>query len=74
MPEMKVWAEDGALVTHIQGMRGGPNRPLMDAAGRLFNRARPSETEIVYGPDGRAAELVVRMFGDVEIMRMRRRN
>jgi hypothetical protein len=73
MPEMRVWVEDGALVTHIQGMRGGPNRPAMDQNGRLFNRARPSETEVIYGPDGRAEELVVRQFGDAEIMRMRRR-
>jgi hypothetical protein len=45
----------------------------MDQNGRLFNRARPSETEVIYGPDGRAEELVVRQFGDAEIMRMRRR-
>jgi CubicO group peptidase (beta-lactamase class C family) len=74
MPQMRVWAEDGALVTQIEGMRGGPNRPLMDQSGRLFNRARPSETEIIYGPDGRAAEFVVRQFGQAEIMRMRRRD
>jgi CubicO group peptidase (beta-lactamase class C family) len=73
MPEMRIWAEDGALVTHIQGMRGGPNRPLMDQHGRLFNRSRPSETEVTYGPDGRAMELVVRLFGEAEILRMRRR-
>jgi CubicO group peptidase (beta-lactamase class C family) len=73
MPEMRVWAEDGALVTQIEGMRGGPSRPLMDQSGRLFNRARPSETEIIYGPDGRAAEFVVRQFGVAEIMRMKRR-
>jgi hypothetical protein len=45
----------------------------MDEAGRLFNRSRPSETEVVYGPDGRAVEFVVRQFGQAEIMRMRRR-
>lgn len=73
MPEMRVWVEDGALMTHIEGMRGGPNRPLMDSHGRLFNRARPSETEVIYGPNGVVAELVVRMFGDAELMRMRRR-
>ena len=73
MPEMRVWAEDGALVTQIEGMRGGPSRPQMDQAGRLFNRSRPSETEVIYGPDGRAAELVVRQFGEAEIMRLRRR-
>ena len=73
MPELRVWVEDGALVTHIEGMRGGPSRPLMDEQGRLFNRNRPSETEIVYGPDGRAQELVLRSFGVTEIMRMRRR-
>jgi len=73
MPEMRVWAEDGGLVTQIEGMRGGPNRPRMDQNGRLFNRARPSEIEVIYGPDGRAAEFVVRQFGQAEIMRMRRR-
>ncbi len=73
MPEMKIWVEDGALVTHIEGMRAGPSRPLMDQNGRLFNRNRPSETEVIYGPDGRAQELVIRAFGTTEIMRMRRR-
>jgi CubicO group peptidase (beta-lactamase class C family) len=73
MPEMRVWADAGGLVTQIEGMRGGPNRPQMDQAGRLFNRARPSEIEIIYGPDGRAAEFVVRQFGEAEIMRMRRK-
>jgi CubicO group peptidase (beta-lactamase class C family) len=73
LPEMRVWAEDGVLVTQIEGMRGGPNRPQMDQAGRLFNRARPSEIEILHGPDGRAWEFVVRQFGQSEIMRMRRR-
>jgi CubicO group peptidase (beta-lactamase class C family) len=73
LPEMRVWAEGGELFTHIPGMRGGPNRPLMDQGGRLFNRARPSDTEIIRGPDGRAEELVVRMFGDAELLRLRRR-
>ncbi len=73
MPELKIWVEDGQLVTHIEGMRGGPSRPLMDEHGRLFNLNRPSETEIHYGPDGRAQELVLRSFGVTEIMRMRRR-
>jgi CubicO group peptidase (beta-lactamase class C family) len=73
MPEMRIWAEDGVLVTHIQGMRGGPSRPLMDKGGRLFNANRPSETEVIYGPDGRAQELIIRMFGVTEIMHMRRR-
>jgi hypothetical protein len=45
----------------------------MDQSGRLFNRARPSEIEIIHGADGRAEEFVVRQFGLTEIMRMRRR-
>jgi CubicO group peptidase (beta-lactamase class C family) len=73
MPELKVWAENGELYTHIAGMRGGPNRTLMDQNGRLFNRSRPSETEVIYGADGSAQELVVRLFGTAELMRMRRR-
>lgn len=73
MPQMTIWAEDGRLVTQIEGMRGGPGRPLMDQNGRLFNTNRPSETEVIYGPDGRAQELVVRSFGITEIIRMRRR-
>jgi CubicO group peptidase (beta-lactamase class C family) len=73
MPEMRIWVEDGALVTQIEGMRGGPNRPLMDRGGRLFNLNRPSETEVIYGPDGRAEELVVRAFGVTELLHMRRR-
>ncbi len=72
MPRMRIWVEDGVLVTEMPGMRGGPSRPLMGADGRLFNRARPSETEVVYGQDGRAQELVVRAFGTSEILRMRR--
>jgi CubicO group peptidase (beta-lactamase class C family) len=74
LPEMRVWAEDGALVTQIPGMRGGPGRPLLDENGRLFNLNRPSETEVVFGADGRVQELIVRMFGITEIMRMRRRD
>ncbi|HTX48140.1 MAG TPA: serine hydrolase domain-containing protein [Caulobacteraceae bacterium] len=73
MPELKVWTENGDLYTHIQGMRGGPNRTLMDQNGRLFNRSRPSDTEVIYGPDGVARELVLRLFGVAEYMRMRRR-
>jgi CubicO group peptidase (beta-lactamase class C family) len=73
MPALKVWAEDGELFTQIPGMRGGPNRTLMDQNGRLFNRGRPSETEVIYGPDGQARELVLRLFGLTEFMRMRRR-
>lgn len=73
MPEMRIWAEDGVLTTEIKGMRGGPSKPLMDQNGRLFNRFRPTETEVIYGPDGRAEELVIRTFGVTEIMRMRRR-
>ena len=73
MPELKAWAENGELYTHIEGMRGGPNHTLMDDKGRLFNRRRPSETEVVYGPDGRAQELILRSFGEGEMMRMRRR-
>jgi hypothetical protein len=73
MPQMRIWEEDGHLQTHIEGMRGGPSRPLMGDDGRLFNRNRPSETEVIYGPDGRAEELVIRSFGVTEIIRMRRR-
>jgi hypothetical protein len=73
MPELRVWVEDGDLYTHVEGMRGGPNRTLMDQDGRLFNRRRPSETEVIYGPDGKAKELVSRLFGLTETMRMRRR-
>jgi CubicO group peptidase (beta-lactamase class C family) len=74
MPELRVWAENNELYTHIEGMRGGPNRTLMDQNGRLFNRSRPSETEVIYGADGRAQELIVRLFGLTELMRMKRRS
>ena len=73
MPELRAWAENGELFTHIAGMRGGPNRTLMDQNGRLFNRSRPSETEIIYGADGRAKELIVKLFGEAELIRMQRR-
>lgn len=73
MPELKVWSENGELFTHIAGMRGGPNRTLRDQNGRLFNRSRPSETEVIFGADGRARELILRLFGVAEFMRMRRR-
>lgn len=73
MPELKVWSEDGKLFTFIPGMRGGPNLTLMDQNGRLFNRTRPSETEVIYGDDGRAQELSLRLLGLTEMMRMRRR-
>jgi len=73
LPEMRVWVEDGALLTHIPGMRGGPNRTFRDQNGRLFNRTRPSDTEIFFGPDGRVEELSVKFFGQVELIRLRRR-
>jgi hypothetical protein len=73
MPHMTIWVEDGELVTQIEGMRGGPGRPRMDQNGRLFMASRPTETEVVYGADGRAHELIIRMFGTTEIMRMRMR-
>lgn len=73
MPELRAWTEDGELFTQIPGMRGGPNRTLRDASGRLFNRSRPSETEVTFGPDGRAEELSLKLFGQAELIRMRRR-
>ncbi len=73
MPELQVWEEGGQLFTHIPGMRGGANATFRDRNGRLFNRTRPSETEVIYGPDGKAAELSLRLFGQAELMRMRRR-
>lgn len=73
MPELRVWTEDGALFTHIPGMRGGPNQTFRDQSGRLFNRSRPSETEVIFGPDGKAAELSLKWFGQAELLRMRRR-
>ncbi len=73
MPELRVWEEDGELFTHIAGMRGGPNRTFRDDQGRLFNRSRPSETVVSFGPDGRAEELSLRMFGTCEILRMKRK-
>jgi CubicO group peptidase (beta-lactamase class C family) len=73
MPELRAWEEGGALFTQIPGMRGGPNRTLRDRNGRLFNLTRPSETEVIFGPDGKAQELSLKMFGQVELIRMRRR-
>lgn len=73
MPGLKVWEKDGHLYTHIEGMRGGPNQTLMDENGRLFNRSRPSETLVTYGADGRADELSLRLFGECELLRMKRK-
>lgn len=73
MPELRAWEEDGQLFTHIPGMRGGPNATFRDVSGRLFNRSRPSETEAIFGADGRVEELSLKLFGEAEIMRMRRR-
>ena len=72
--DVSLTEEGGNLFTQIPGMRGGPNRTLRDRSGRLFNLTRPSETETIFGPDGKVRELSLKLFGQVELIRMRRRS
>lgn len=62
---------EGQLFSHIEGMRAPPAPVLMDQDGRLFNRYSPYQTDVVYGNDGRALELIA-FDGGTEVLRARR--
>lgn len=68
LPLMKIWSENGVLKNEIPGLRVGVRTMFMDDAGRMFNQSGPYETSIVYGPDGRASELIT-YEGAEEILR-----
>ncbi|HEY0104853.1 MAG TPA: serine hydrolase domain-containing protein [Rhizomicrobium sp.] len=68
LPLMKIWSEDGELKSLIPGMRAGTRTLFLDDTGRFFNQSGPYETQIHYGADGRAAELVA-YEGSEEILR-----
>jgi hypothetical protein len=68
LPLMKIWSENGVLKNEIPGLRVGVRTMFMDDTGRLFNQSGPYETAIVYGPDGRASELIT-YEGAEEILR-----
>jgi hypothetical protein len=70
-PFVDVSEVDGQLFSHIEGLRAPPVPALLDQDGRLFNRYSPYQTEVVYGDDGQAVELIA-YHGDTEILRARR--
>jgi CubicO group peptidase (beta-lactamase class C family) len=72
-PGMKIWAEDGRLMSQVTGMRGGAREIRMDQNGRFFHRNGPYETAVVYDDNNIARELIVLRDGKTEIMRARRR-
>ncbi len=65
---MKIWSEDGQLKSEIPGLRVGVRTLHMDDTGRFFNQSGPYETAVIYGPDGRAQELIA-YEGTSEILR-----
>ena len=71
-PHMDVWSEDGKLFSKIEGMILPPREVFLDESGRLFGQQTPSETEVVYGPDGRVQQLIVYAEGEVEMIRAER--
>ncbi|MEI9994323.1 MAG: serine hydrolase domain-containing protein [Rhizomicrobium sp.] len=68
LPLMKIWSEDGQLKSEIPGLRVGVRTLHMDDTGRFFNQSGPYETAVIYGPDGRAQELIA-YEGTSEILR-----
>ncbi|BCW90817.1 hypothetical protein sos41_39920 [Alphaproteobacteria bacterium SO-S41] len=68
-PFLNIWQEGNQLYSEIVGMRGGKRHVRMDQFGRLFNDRTPYETEIEYGPDGRAQTLRIIEAGTTEIVR-----
>ncbi|HEX2591682.1 MAG TPA: serine hydrolase domain-containing protein [Rhizomicrobium sp.] len=72
-PGMKIWGENGKLMSQIIGMRGGAREIMMDQNGRFFNRNGPYETAVVYDDNNIARELVVLRDGKTEVIRARRK-
>ena len=71
-PFIDVFDRDGQLFSHIEGLRAPPLPASMDQDGRLFNRYSPYQTDVVYGDDGNAQELIA-FEGSTVILRARRR-
>jgi CubicO group peptidase (beta-lactamase class C family) len=72
-PGMKIWGENGKLMSQIIGMRGGAREIMMDQNGRFFNRNGPYETAVVYDDNNIARELIVLRDGKTEVIRARRK-
>lgn len=68
-PHLDIWSDGEKLYSKIEGMILPPREMHLDAQGRFFGQQTNAETEVVYGEDGRAAELIVRAEGEVEILR-----
>lgn len=71
LPLLRTWVADGRLFSEIPGLRFGVQETFCDDDGVLFNQTGPFETRVVFGPDGRAQELIV-SEGDVDILRAER--
>ena len=71
LPLLKVWEEDGRLWNEVPGLRFGVQEVFCDDQGSLFNQTGPFETSVVFGDDGRAAELVV-SEGGAQVLRAER--
>ena len=68
-PNLDIWLEDGKLYSKIEGMILPPREMFLDNRGRFFGQQTNAETEVLFGADGRAQELIVYAEGDVEILR-----
>ena len=69
---MRVYEEDGVLMSTIDGMRLSTHTMHMDERGRLFSPMGPYDSEVIRDGSGRAVELIVRRDGHAEMMRPRR--
>ncbi|BCW90884.1 D-aminopeptidase [Alphaproteobacteria bacterium SO-S41] len=58
MPYLRIWRDGGRLLSDIPGMRVGIRETFIDEDGIMFNRMQPSGTQVTYGADGRANELL----------------
>lgn len=72
MPMLKIWSENGVLMSEIPGMRGGPREILARSDTRFFNRVFPHETEVILDDDGQATALEVLEGGETVILRAER--
>ena len=68
LPLLTVWAEGGRLFNQVPGLRFGVQEVFCDTDGVLFSQTGPFETHVIFGPDGRAAELQV-VEGSVPVLR-----
>ena len=69
---IRVFEQDGELMSTIDGMRNSTHRMRRGDDGRLFGERGPYDSEIVRDAAGRITGFIVRRDGVTEVMRPRR--